>query len=306
MRKYKFFQCDVFTSTTFGGNPLAVVTETQGISPIEMGKIAREMNLSETTFVLPPTDPSADFKIRIFTPTTEMPFAGHPTLGTAFIIAEEGLIDVKGPKIQIKLELNIGVIPVTLFVENGVIDFVQMTQHTPTFGEEFEDISMLAKAMGIMEKEIRGTELPAEVVSCGLPVLVVPVKSLLAIQKAKPNAELIQDMLKDFESKLVMPFTLETLKAESHIHSRLFAPSLGIIEDPAPGSAGGPIGSYLFKHKLVDVKPTVSIISEMGFEIDRPSIIHIEIDVENNEIIGVRVGGYVTMIAEGTLFIKET
>ena len=306
MRKYRFFQCDVFTSTPFGGNPLAVVTEAQNISPIEMAKIAREMNLSETTFVLSPSDPNADFKIRIFTPTTEIPFAGHPTLGTAFVIAEEGLTDLREPKTQIKLELNIGVIPVTLFVKNGVIDFVQMTQHTPTFGEKFEDISTLAKAMGIKEKEILQTELPAEVVSCGLPVLIVPVKSLQAIQEAKPNAELIDGMLKNFESKLLMPFSLETLNTESHVHSRLFAPSLGIIEDPAPGSAGGPIGSYLLKHKLMDVKQTVSIVNEMGFEIERPSIIHIEIDIGNNEIIGVRVGGYVTMIAEGRLLIKET
>ncbi len=306
MRKYNFFQCDVFTKTPFGGNPLAVVTDAQDMTALEMGKIAREMNLSETTFVLPPTDPSADFKIRIFTPTTEIPFAGHPTLGTAFVIAEQGFTHVDEPRTQIKLELNIGVIPVTLFIKDNVTEFVQMTQPAPTFGERFNDIATLAKAMAIEESEIRETQLPAEVVSCGLPVLIVPVKSLGAIQNAEPKVELIKDMLKDFESKLLMPFTSETLNAESTIHSRLFAPSFGIIEDPAPGSAGGPIGSYLFKHNLTEVNPTIRIINEIGFEIERPSIINVEIDVQDNGIVGVRVGGCVTMIAEGSLFIKQT
>jgi len=303
MRKTKYFVCDVFTKTAFGGNPLAVFPEAQGLSSAEMGMIAREMNLSETTFVLPPKNPEAHFKVRIFTPSMEIPFAGHPTLGTAYVIAEKGLMHTDGTAPEIRLELNIGTIPVTLGMENGVIGFVQMTQSRPVFGAGFRDISALARSVSVAESEIRETGLPAEVVSCGMPILIVPVKSLKAVQTAEPNGQLIKDLLKDFEAKLILIFTTETVNPGSAVHSRLFAPSIGVMEDPAPGAAGGPIGSYLLKHKLVEGLGGVQMICESGFEMQRPSLIHIELDVQDHTIVGVRVGGYVTMVAEGNMFV---
>lgn len=299
MRKYRYFVCDVFTKSAFGGNPLAVFTEAQGLSSLEMGKIAREMNLSETTFVLPPTKPEADFKVRIFTPATEIPFAGHPTLGTAYVMAEKG----SATGTELKLELNIGVIPVRLTIRNGRIEFVQMTQSRPNFGSSFENISGLAKAVSVPESEILETRLPTEVISCGMPILIVPVKSLKAVQGAEPDGQMIKNLLKDFEAKLVLIFTTETLDAGSTVHARLFAPSIGVMEDPAPGAAGGPVASYLFKHKLVEDKDVHKMICETGFEIERPSLIYMDIDVQDSAITGIRVGGYVAMVAEGTLFI---
>jgi len=149
MRKYRFLHVDVFTETRFGGNQLAVFVDGQSLSTEEMQKIACEMNFSETTFVLPPERPEADWKVRIFTPGRELPFAGHPTLGTAYVLAQEGMVELKEPQTTMNLELGIGIVPVELEVTNQKIGFLQMKQQKPTFGRRLNQIARIAEALAI-------------------------------------------------------------------------------------------------------------------------------------------------------------
>ncbi|MFQ6123974.1 MAG: PhzF family phenazine biosynthesis protein [Candidatus Heimdallarchaeota archaeon] len=318
MRKHRFFHVDVFTETRFGGNQLAVFVDGQSLSAEEMQKIACEMNFSETTFVLPPESPEADWKVRIFTPGRELPFAGHPTLGTAYVLAQEGMVGLKEPQTAMKLELGIGIVPVELEVTNQKIWFLQMEQQQPTFGQRLNQIARIAEALAIDVHEVEATGLPVEVVSCGLPFLYVPVKSLRALENMKPNLSLLEDLCAKMEATGVFVFSRETVHLEPttsssivpgkdlpdlRVHSRMFAPGVGVHEDPATGSASGPLGCYLVKNGVVPFKSKIKIISEQGYEIRRPSTLYIEIGMTTNNITDVRVGGYVVLVVEGTLFI---
>ena len=318
MRNYRFLHVDVFTETRFGGNQLAVFVDGQSLSTEEMQKIACEMNFSETTFVLPPESPEADWKVRIFTPGRELPFAGHPTLGTAYVLAQERMVELKEPQTTMKLELGIGIVPVELEVTSQKIGFLQMTQQKPTFGQRLNQIARIAEALAIDVHEVEATGLPVEIVSCGLPFLYVPIKSLRAIENMKPNLSLLEDLYVEMDATGVFVFSRETVHPKStisastvpgedlpdlRVHSRMFAPDVGVPEDPATGSASGPLGCYLIKNGVVPAKPKVKIISEQGYEMGRPSTLYIEIGMIGNDIVDVRVGGYVIPVAEGTMFV---
>jgi trans-2,3-dihydro-3-hydroxyanthranilate isomerase len=180
----RFVQVDVFTDTPFCGNPLAVILEGQGLTGEQMQAIAREMNLSETAFVLPPTGPAAHAQVRIFTPQLELPFAGHPVVGTGYVLATEGLIPRRDASFEIRLALGIGVLPVEIDGSAGVVRRVTMTQQAPRFLASLPsaDVEQLARGLGLDPQDILGTALPAQLVSTGLPQLMVPVRSLAAIQ----------------------------------------------------------------------------------------------------------------------------
>ena len=302
MRTYRFFQVDVFTDTPFGGNPLAVFPEAEGLSDREMQQLAKEMNLSETTFVLPPVDPRADFKVRIFTPGAEVPFAGHPVLGTHFVLAQLGRIRLQAPVTRIHQEIKIGVLPVDLYVRDGRVERVVMTQGHPKFLAEFKDIPQLAAALSIEPHEIASMGLPAQVVSTGLPQLMIPVRSLQAVQHAAPNVAALLEIGPALGTDCFMLWTRETLSPRNTIHTRMFAPGLGILEDPATGSANGGLGAYLIQYGVIPPgQPTAAMTSEQGYEIDRPSTVYIEVDGAPNAIAQVRVGGQVAPLIEGTV-----
>jgi trans-2,3-dihydro-3-hydroxyanthranilate isomerase len=305
VRIYRFFQVDVFTDKPFGGNPLAVFPEAEGLSDREMQQLAKEMNLSETTFVLPPTDPRADFRVRIFTPAAEVPFAGHPVLGTHFVLAQLGRIALKPPVTRIHQELRVGILPVDLYVQDGKVQKVVMTQDKPAFLREVRDIPKLAMGLGIPAKEILSTGLPVEVVSTGLPGMMIPVRSLASVQVAKPHAAVLMEIGQSMGTDCFMIFTMQTLFAASTVHSRMFAPGFGITEDPATGSASGALGAYLVKHRAapVDNNGKSYIVNEQGYEIDRPSTIYIEVEQQGKDIIEVRVGGQVTPLIEGVVHL---
>ena len=305
MKEYRFIQVDVFTDVPFGGNPLAVFPEAEGLTTEDMHRLAREMNLSETTFVLPPQAPEADFKVRIFTPAAEMPFAGHPVVGTHWVLAHLGRVDLREPVTQVRFELGVGVLPADLHVTGGQVERVVMTQDQPTFHTVLDDVTELATGLGIAPEAITETGWPVQIVSTGVPQMMVPVRSLAEVQAldaSKLNTAALNRVCRALGTKCVMVFTLETERPKSTVHVRMFAPLLGVPEDPATGSANGALGAYLVHHRALGVtEPTTYIVSEQGAEISRPSTLYIEVDSKDEEITAVRVGGQVAPILEGVV-----
>jgi trans-2,3-dihydro-3-hydroxyanthranilate isomerase len=305
MREYRFVQVDVFTDTPFGGNPLAVFPDAAGLTTVDMQRIAREMNLSETTFVLPPQAPQADFKVRIFTPVKELPFAGHPVVGTHWVLAHLGRVPLREPLTRVTFELGVGVLPGDLQVIDGRVDRVVMTQDRPAFHAMLEDVGDLASGLGLTPEAITETRLPVQVVSTGVPQMMVPVRSLEEVQRldaGELNVTALNRACRAVGTECVMVFTFQTEQPRSTVHVRMFAPLLGVPEDPATGSANGALGAYLVKHAAVPLaESTVHIVSEQGAELNRPSTLYIEVDHRDGEPTAVRVGGQVVSLIEGLI-----
>ena len=302
MSTYRYLLLDVFTDRPFGGNPLAVFPDARGIDAKTMQAIAKEFNLSETTFVLPPTEKNADSQVRIFTPTAELPMAGHPTVGTAFALARERTKAQQPPPTTLLLEEGVGIIPVTLEWETPSAPKITMRQPLPTFGPRFENPDILASVLSL-EPEDMMSNVPIEVVSCGVPFLIVPVKTLQAVQRITFQQSLWQQELAHLTPEILV-FTQQTQTPDASVHCRMFAPALGIAEDPATGSANGPLGAYLVRYGLVPTQsPTVSLLSEQGFEMGRPSLMYVTIEHVEQEISGVYVGGHCVFMGEGILEI---
>jgi trans-2,3-dihydro-3-hydroxyanthranilate isomerase len=276
-REYRLV--DVFTDRAFAGNPLAVFLDAEKLDAATMQAIAKELHLSETTFVVPPTSAAADHRLRIFTPDTELPFAGHPTIGTAYVLTE-------GKDKAIRLEEGVGVIRVT--VRDG---FVQMEQPIPSCTGTTITRKAAADALGLAVEEVR-SDVPIQVGSSGLPFTLVPLTNLKAVRRARRPAALDASLY---------AFAMSAERSGSHVHGRMFDQGLGIGEDPATGSAQGPLGAYLVVHELVQAAPTTRIRSEQGFEIGRPSILDIEVDRAGAAITGVRVGGRCVAVGGGWL-----
>lgn len=303
-RSLKFYQADVFTGDAFGGNPVAVFPNAHGLSDHQLQQIAREMNLSETVFVLPPTDQAAVIRLRIFTPTQELPFAGHPVLGTFFVLAQLGLVAATDGITRVMQECNIGLFPVELHARDGELTSVVMTQPKPEFlgpVEAMEDVYKIVGSLGLPKHAVADMKWPIEVVSTGLPVLIVPVRSLTAVRSIQPDASAIMDVCSRFGANGIMVFTTVTVEPSATVHARMFAPSIGILEDPATGSASGALGAYLVQNGVVEVAPTTDIVVEQGYEIERPSQILVRIESDDDIIKTVKVGGECVMVVEGTL-----
>lgn len=279
MTRHEYRLVDVFTDRAFGGNPLAVFRDPGGLDAKTMQAIAKELHLSETTFVLKPSSAAADHRLRIFTPDAELPFAGHPTLGTAFVMAE-------GQDGAMRLEEGVGVIRVSL--REG---FVQMDQPLPAFSGTAISRKEAADALGLAVEEVR-SDIPIQVGSSGVPFLFVPLANMKAVRRARRPAAL---------GASVYVFALSAERSGSHVHGRMFDQGLGIGEDPATGSAQGPLGAYLVAHEQVRVEPTTRIRSEQGFEIGRPSILDIEVDSSGPAVTAVRVGGRCVAMGGGWL-----
>jgi trans-2,3-dihydro-3-hydroxyanthranilate isomerase len=304
LRTLKFYQADVFTGVPFGGNPVAVFPNAQGLNDFELQQIAREMNLSETVFVFPPTDQAAVVRLRIFTPTQEIPFAGHPVLGTFYVLAQLGLIAVTDGVTRVMQECNIGLFPVEIHAQEGEVTRVVMTQPKPLFlgsVEETEDLFHIAKTLGLPKYQIVDTKAPVMVVSTGLPVVIVPVRALTAVRSIEPDATAIVEMCERFGTNGILVYTMMTVEDQATVHTRMFAPAIGILEDPATGSASGAMGAYLVHNGLVEVGLLTEIIVEQGYEIGRPSRILVQVESDDDAIQTVKVGGQVVMVVEGTL-----
>ena len=303
VRSYRFLQLDVFTDHLFGGNQLAVFPDGRGLTTEMMQAIAKEMNFSETTFVLPADRPDTDFRMRIFTPGFEMPMAGHPTIGSAFALARTGAI-APGRE-GFVFGLGIGPTPVTLTWKDQDLSFAWMTQSLPTFSEPLANRSLAATAIGLSDAAVGGAGLPVQVVSCGVPFVFVPLATRRAVDSAMINREALDTLLHQagVEANGVFLFSTERGPDKATAYSRMFAPQIGVHEDPATGSASGPLGCYLVRHKIVPAAKAGAMMSLQGVLMGRPSHVHISIGVEGADIHSVRVGGESVLAGEGTLYV---
>ena len=303
MRSYRYLHYDVFTDHLFGGNQLAVVLDGRGLSAETMQAIAKEMNFSETTFVLPPDTNGTDVRMRIFTPGGELPTAGHPTIGTTFALARTGVIE-RGRQ-DFVFGCGIGPVPVTMTWNGDSLGFVWMTQRLPIFGDPIPDPARTAAALSLSPAAVAGTGLPAQVVSCGVPFLLVALTTRSAVDSAAVNRGALDAVSSEgtMPAHGVMVFTAQPGDARATVYSRMFAPELGIVEDPATGIASGPLGCYLVRHKIVRPEKADAMISLQGVKMGRPSHVHMSIGVRNGDIVSVRVGGESVLAGEGTLYL---
>ncbi len=301
MSAYRFFQLDVFTDRRLAGNPLAVFADAQGLEPDRMQALAREMNLSETTFVT--ESKRATRRVRFFTPTAEIPLAGHPTIGTWWVLAELGHLELPSSgTVRVTQETGRGILPVEIVCVDGAPSLVWMTQAAPEFGNEVRDVATLATVLGGEPDAILPKPAP-RVVSTALPQLMVPIRSL-DVLRALPSGGMggeLASLLRSLETDCAMCYTTETESPDATVHCRMFAPGLGVPEDPATGSAAGALGCYLVRSGGVLPKEGVARIAvEQGIEIGRPSRINVEVTVGGtNEITHVRVGGRAVTVIEG-------
>lgn len=302
MSSRSYHLVDVFTDRAFGGNPLAVFLDGRGLSDALMQSIAKEFNLSETTFVLPPGDPACDFRVRIFTPANELPMAGHPTVGTTFVLTRAGLVRPDKARTMITLEEGVGPIAVGIDWKNNEPSFIEMRQPLPKFGPAIEDRAGIAEMLSLKTEEVRA-DLPIQVVSCGVPFLFVPVTTLDAMGRIRFRMD-VEEKLK-LESKNIFAFSTETQFPGSGVHSRMFSPSLGVPEDPATGGATGPLGCYLVRHRVIASDGELRCVSEQGVEMGRPSFLHIRISHAGDEITEVHVGGTCYYMGSGQLELPD-
>ena len=315
MRTYRYLHYDVFTDTVFEGNQLAVFPEPAGLSTEEMQTITREMNFSECTFIFPAETPGTNVRMRIFTPGEELPMAGHPTIGSTFALVNEGVI--KPGQDGFVFGLGVGPTPVSLEWKGTALDFAWMTQKTPEFGGIVADRGGFARALGVTPADLAPP--PPQPVSCGVPFLFAALESRAAVDSVSLDSKSYAAACQasGLDALPLFIFTTDRAPAaqapgaggssaagdadDAAVYSRMLAPGFGIAEDPATGGASGPLGCYLFKHRLVPRDRLSHIVSLQGVKMRRPSRIHISIDASGEEITRVRVGGRSVLVGDGRL-----
>jgi trans-2,3-dihydro-3-hydroxyanthranilate isomerase len=302
MREYNFYQLDVFTQKAFCGNPLAVFPEAEGLSGEEMQQIAREMNLSETVFVLP--SEKALRRLRIFTPMRELPLAGHPVVGTWNLLAQLGVTpQTENGFVEIEQELKLGVLSVEIEFQDEKPFQVVMTQGKFEASEIVSDnreVEKLAEGLGLKVSDFDLREdLPVQVVSTGIKALAVPIVSLEALSRCRINSSLLSEVYLARSTIGCYAFTFETIEKDSRVHARFFAPDDGIAEDAATGSAAGSLSGYLIYHGAID---TNKFTIEQGDFMNRPSRIFAEVSGEKGTVEKVKIGGSSVVVAKGEVF----
>ena len=301
---YRYLTADVFTSTMFGGNQLAVLPDARGLTGEQMLAITREFNYSETTFVLPP-EHGGTRRVRIFTPGSEVPFAGHPTVGTAHVLAAIGDIPLSGNadgETRIVFELGVGDVPVVIRGTNGQPTFAQLSvARLPEVVSATPDLDALAEVLSLSREDFVGGPWLPEAVSCGLPFLMVPVRTRDAVRRARVRMEPWERTLAGAAWSEPMVFAMDGEHAD--VRARVFVPGLSVPEDPATGSACAALGGFLAA-RTPRGEGTLRWSVEQGVEMGRPSRIEIEVDKQGGAVTAVRVGGSSVMVAEGTLQIE--
>jgi trans-2,3-dihydro-3-hydroxyanthranilate isomerase len=291
-RSFRYRVVDVFTKVPLEGNALGVFPDSTGIDDATMQKIAKELNLAETTFLAPPTRSDCVAKVRIFTPAREMAFAGHPTVGTSFVMLDEGMV----PKKTQKFVLEEGVGPVTVRVESGERPMIWLRTPPIEFGREYGRAEC-AQTLGLDENDL--LDVVPQIVSAANPAVFVALKDKSAVDRAWLDVRSLQVLKgKNAESFFVFVFS----PTADGAYSRMFAPEHGVPEDPATGSATGPLAAFMMKHELVSRAAGTRFVSEQGTKMARPSFLHVRINGENGKD-GIEVGGHVTPVVEATLTI---
>ena len=297
----RYLTADVFTDKRFGGNQLAVFPDASGIAPDLMPHIAREFNYSETTFVLPPADSRHTAKVRIFTPGGELQFAGHPTIGTAHVLASIGAIPLDGPETRIVLEEGVGPVPVTIRSVNGRPEFAQLSAaRLPEIGPPPPSRETLAAMLSLATADVLHGDMSSQAVSCGTPFLLIPLSDLAAVRRSRLKLDLWESALRGYITDKVLVFAMDAETPEGDVRARMYAPGINVVEDPATGSAAVCLGGYLAARDP-RFDGTMSWIVEQGFEMGRPSILEVEADKQNGKVTATRVGGKTVLVCEGTM-----
>ena len=297
---FDYFIADVFTDTLYGGNQLAVIPNAVGLTDKQMQSIAREFNFSESTFVFPPENSRNTQKVRIFTPSRELPFAGHPTVGTAYVLAHIGNIALNGDETHIVFEEGVGAVPVLIRSRDGKPVFTQLTAaKLPERKPAAADASGLADVLSIEPSDILYDEVfTPEAVSAGLPYLMVPLRSLDALARARVREDVWERTLRGAWAAELFVFVKD---GDGVFRARMFAPGVGVAEDPATGSAAAAFGGYV-AWRSTRRDGTINTLIHQGVEMGRPSRLEVETDVDGGEVKAVRVGGASVLVGSGTLY----
>ena len=296
MTNIPFLILDVFATGKYTGNQLAVCLDAGDLTDVQMQQIAREINFSETTFVTNSQPVNGGYNTRIFTPTTELPFAGHPTLGTAFAIQQEL---IKDEIERVNLNYQVGQIPVDLNYLDGEPDILWMHQQQPKFYDAV-DVEMLAAVIGVSPTDI-DSRYPIEPISTGLPFIIVPMKTVAAVSQAKLNLDLYTRTVANLPAQAILIFCPETIDPTRQLHVRVFTECFGIPEDPATGSANGCLAAYLAKYQYFG-SPDVDITVEQGIEMGRSSLLYLRANHTPTNC-PVSIGGKVINIAKGEFIL---
>jgi trans-2,3-dihydro-3-hydroxyanthranilate isomerase len=301
---YKFVKVDVFTTVAFEGNPLAVFTDARGLETEQMQRIAAELNLSETTFIFPPADPKHTANVRIFSPRSELRFAGHPTIGTAFVL--------RGDSQQNELVLEEGVGPVPVRVATGTDGAVQFWLTTPpiTFGERI-DPKPVAAALGLQLNDLLVDVQPEIATASGPTFLFVPLKNREVVDRIEAlDFRALRAAVPNAPTEVFVFARLEESDAQDGdtyaVYSRMFAPAIGIAEDPATGSATGPLAALMMRRGLLPIEDGLHLVSEQGTKMGRRSLLHVLVHVDSedrNAVPTIEVGGSVVPIASGEMTV---
>ena len=296
---YRYFICDVFTNTRFGGNQLAVLPEADGLSDTVMQQIAREFNFSESTFVLP-AEQGHSRRVRIFTPTAEIPFAGHPNVGTAFVLATTGAFGPIDQSITVTFEEKAGLVPITISQRNGTL-WCELSAPEPLRLGKTVSAESLASAVSLAVDDVVTTTHPPQVASVGLPFLMAELKDRAALARARVNAQGFDAIA----AQGVIPDVHLYVKSgdEFDIRARMFAPFDGVPEDPATGSANCALAGLL-RHYGDAADGTDSWRIAQGVEMGRPSVLDAQADKRGGVVVGARVGGASVLVSEGTIEVQ--
>jgi trans-2,3-dihydro-3-hydroxyanthranilate isomerase len=292
---HPFHIVDVFAERRWAGNQLAVVLDAADLETATMQSIAREMNFSETSFVLERRPEARGYKVRIFTPVHEIPFAGHPTLGTAWVI-REALAPAR--RDALTLELGVGPIPVTFEATGAGTELLWMRQRAPEFGPT-AGADELAAALGLAPEDL-DPQFPAQQVSTGLPFWIVPLRDIEAVRRCRVDAAGYERFIRTRDCQSIFVFARGAEQPGNHIHARMFSPYYGVAEDPATGSANGCLAAYLVERRVLGGLESIDLRVEQGHEMGRPSLLHLRAHKGDGDF-DVRVGGSVVPVARGSL-----
>ncbi|MDQ8153332.1 MAG: PhzF family phenazine biosynthesis protein [Gemmatimonadota bacterium] len=303
MSTIRYITSDVFTGARFGGNQLAVIPDATGIPEELLLPICREFNYSETTFVYPPEHPGETRRVRIFTPGGELPFAGHPTIGTAVVLAATGEIATHDGTARIVFGEGVGPVPVEIRGVHSGGGWAQLSAaKMPELGPPVPSRSMLAKMLGLTTDDILATSERPQAVSCGLPFLIVPLTSVSAVSRARVNVERWEETLANAWASMIWVYAADAEGGDRHYRARMFAPGINVPEDPATGSAAVTFAGFLAARSRTR-NGSLEWTIDQGIEMGRPSRLAIEADKVDGNITALRVGGEAVLVSEGTMRI---
>jgi PhzF family phenazine biosynthesis protein len=299
-KKYQLYQIDSFTKEIFSGNPAGVITNAEGLTSDEMQKIARELNNSETAFIFQSNNPEYDVDIRFFTPTNEVPICGHATIAAHYARAIENELNTT----KVIHKTGAGILPVDIVKEDDDYKII-MTQGEISFGDMIKNkvLENLFNALNISEKDLLN-KCPVQIVSTGHSKVMIGIKEEEKLHKLNPNMDMLKSISNTINCNGFYVFTMDKQKSDILIHGRMFAPAIGINEDPVTGNANGPLGAYLIHHRFVSHNNTVfSFKAIQGEAIKRAGTILVEVKIENEEPIEVKIAGNAVIVFKSELEI---